>query len=154
MLLIDGRRRTSVVESALWGLGWFLSTLLLHPLSGLSAEPPPCSKPSVLSHVKRAYEGMLMLENSSRKFRIDDPRETGYGAAAAGVNLYTPSKDYYNKSRYCEALIRMNNGETEQAYYRMDGLKDESESDYNFSPCFVRHNTRKDECVDERQPKK
>lgn len=119
-----------------------------------AAEPPPCSKPSVLSNVKRAYEGMLMLENSTRKFRLEDPRETGYGPAAPGVNQYTPSKEYYNKSRYCEADIKLNNGDSEKAYYRLDGRKDDAEIDYNFSPCFIKHNTRKDDCVDERSGKK
>ena len=135
--------------------GFYSFTAILAIVSASSAaEPPPCSKPSVLSHVKRAYEGMLLLESSSRKFRLDDPRETGYGPAAPAVNLYTPSKDYYNRSRYCEVLIRLDNAETEQAYYRMDGLKDDSENDYNFSPCFIKHNTRKDQCMDERPSKK
>jgi hypothetical protein len=145
-------------ETTFWSASGAFTLLFgigpIHSPAASAAEPPPCSKPSVMSHVKQAYGGMLMLENSTRKFRLEDPRETGYGPAAPGANQYTPSKDYYNKSRYCEADIKLNNGDSEKAYYRLDGRNDDADIDYNFSPCFIKHNTRKDDCVDERPGKK
>jgi hypothetical protein len=48
----------------------------------MATEPPPYSKSSVSSNGKLAYEGMLMLENPTQKFRLEDPDGTPYDPAA------------------------------------------------------------------------
>jgi hypothetical protein len=50
--------------------------------------------------------------------------------------------------------MKLDNGETEAAYWRLDGRQDPAADEYNLSPCFTTHNTRKDGCIDERSEKK
>jgi hypothetical protein len=116
-----------------------------------AAEPLPCTDKRVLHNLKQAYEVTLMGTKSGRQFRAaEDVRETGSGSPSPAVNQYTPSKDHYNKSRYCEARIRLDNGETDQAYFRIDGLKDGPETDFNFDPCFLSNDVLQNKCADQR----
>jgi hypothetical protein len=43
---------------------------------GFAADLPGCDSKAVLGHVKRAYQGMLMLEGSNHKFRGEGVKET------------------------------------------------------------------------------
>jgi hypothetical protein len=118
----------------------------------LGSEPPECTSTRVVSKMRQAYS-VWLLDTPKAKFRIEDVRETGYGSAAKGVNLHAPAKDHYNRSRYCEARVVIDGGQTEVGYFRLDGLKNPDDDDYNFALCFASHNTRNDGCVDERAPK-
>jgi hypothetical protein len=92
-----------------------------------------------------------MSNKTGRQFQAaEEVRETGSDSPPPSVNQYTPSKDHYNKSRYCEARIRLDNGETDQAYFRMDGLKDGPENDFNFDPCFLSNDVAQNKCADQR----
>lgn len=116
-----------------------------------AAEPLPCTDKRVVHNLKQAYEVTLMGSKSGRQFQVvEDVRGTGSGFPPSSVNQYTPSKDHYNKSRYCEARIRLDNGETDQAYFRIDGLKDGPETDFNFDPCFLRNDVAQNCCGDQR----
>jgi hypothetical protein len=140
-----------VVERALLTCRLILVALLVYSPLAYAAEPLPCNDKRVLHNLKRAYEVTLMGTKSGRQFQAaEDVHETGSGPPPPGVNQYTPSKDHYNKSRYCEARIRLDNGETDQAYFRMDGLKDGPETDFNFDPCFLSTDVSQDRCADQR----
>src|SRR5262245_58269792 len=90
-----------------------LVALLVYVSFASAAEPLPCTDKRVLHHLKQAYEVTRMSTKSDRQFQAaEDVHEIGYGSPPPSVNQYTPSKDYYNKSRYCEARIRLDNGET------------------------------------------
>jgi hypothetical protein len=116
-----------------------------------AGEPLPCNDKRVLHNLKQAYEVTLMSTGTGRQFQAaEDVRETGSGPPPPSVNQYTPSKDHYNKSRYCEARIRLDNGEIDQAYFRMDGLKDGPETDFNFDPCFLSNDVFQNKCADQR----
>ncbi|MGE0827557.1 MAG: hypothetical protein AB7G75_35190 [Candidatus Binatia bacterium] len=120
-------------------------------LSAYAAEPLPCDDKRVLHNLRQAYEVTLMSTKSSRQFQAaEEVRETGFGPPPPSVNQYTPSKDHYNKSRYCEARIRLDNGETDQAYFRMDGLKEGPETEFNFDPCFLSNDVSQNKCADQR----
>lgn len=120
-------------------------------LPAFAAEPPPCNDKRVLSKLKQAYEFPGLSNPLGGKFQAtEDVRETGLGPPPSGVNQYAPSKDYYNKSRYCEAHMRRDNGKTDQAYFRMDGLKDGSATDFNFDACFLSGDRFNDKCADQR----
>lgn len=58
-----------------------------------------------------------------------------------------PTPDYYDKSRFCETQVVLDNGETDTAYYRVDGQKDPSATDYNFDACFLRYKMARNECA-------
>lgn len=123
--------------------------------NGSAAEAPACNDQNVLYQVRRAYEFALSTEGSSRTFQGEAVRELGYGGPNAWVNKHAPAKDYYHKSRYCEATMRLDNGQTEQAYFRIDALKVGEADNYNFDPCFIKHqDASRDECLYQRPPKK
>ena len=90
---------------------------------------------------------------SKRKYRVEDLKEVGLAAPPPGVNQYAPSRDYYNKSRYCEGKIVIDNGESEAGYARIDGRKDSAVKEYNFAPCFIKHSTVSKDCANERLKK-
>ena len=140
-----------VAQGTLLTLGLILVTLLAYALPTFAAEPLPCSDKRVLHNLKQAYEVTLMGTKSGRQFQAaEDVRETGYGPTPARVNQYAPAKDYYNKSRYCEARIRLDNGETDPAYFRLDGRKDGPETDFNFDACFLSNDIAQNRCADQR----
>lgn len=135
---------------------WVVAELIVVVLlacapASYAGEPLPCTDKRVLHHLKQAYEVTLMGTQSGRQFRsTEEIRETGSGPPPPGVNQYAPSKDHYNKSRHCEARIRLDNGETDQAYFRMDGLKDGPETDFNFDVCFLSNDLSQNKCADQR----
>lgn len=145
--IVVGRR------APIMGLLMCISTF--GPSIVLAVEAPACNDQSVLYQVRRAYEFALSVEGSSRKFQGEAVRELDYGGPNAWVNKHAPAKDYYHKSRYCEATMRLDNGQTEQAYYRIDALKEGASDNYNFDPCFIKHqDASKDECLYQRPSKK
>lgn len=132
------------------GISWAISCP-----NAFSAEAPPCNDEDVLYKVRRAYEFALSVDKSSHKFRGEAVKETHYGGPNPWVNKHAPSKDYYHKSRYCEATMRLDNGQTEQAYFRIDALKAGEADKYNFDPCFIKHqDASRDDCLYQRSPKK
>jgi hypothetical protein len=139
-----------VADRVLITFSFILIALLVYTPLAYAAEPFPCNDKRVLHNLKQAYEVTLMGTKSGRQFQAaEDVRETGSGSPPPSVNQYTPSKDYYNKSRYCEARVRLDNGETDQAYFRMDGLKDGPETDFNFDPCFLSNDVFQNKCADQ-----
>ena len=146
---IDAYR--TVVEHIGFPVHVILLTLWASALPASAGEPLACDDTRVLQHLKQAYEVTRMSRPSARRVQaVEEVRETGSGAPPAAVNQYTPSKDYYNKSRYCEARMRLDNGATEQAYFRMDGRKDGPDSDFNFDPCFLGHDVSQNTCAEQR----
>ena len=113
----------------------------------LAAEPAPCDKKELLWKVKSSYSTQQELAHRSTKFTVGGAKELGYGPPPKGVNQYAPSKDYYNKSRYCQATITFEDGTTELAYYRIDGRKEPDVSEYNFDACFPKYNIFKNQCM-------
>jgi len=89
------------------GISWAISC----PPNAFAAEAPPCNDEDVLYKVRRAYEFAFSTDKSDHKFRGEAVKETGYGGPNAWVNKHAPSKDYYHKSRYCEATMRLDNGQ-------------------------------------------
>jgi hypothetical protein len=132
-------------------LGLLCVAVVVPPVS-LAAEPPACTDKQIQSRVKQAYNGSLMVEGGKRSFKSATLKEAGIGAPPAGVNQYTPSKDHYNKSRYCEAAILLDNGDKDQGFVRIDGLKDPNEKEFNFDLCTVKFDTFKDGCKDNKKP--
>jgi hypothetical protein len=140
-----------VVKRAFVTSSFIFVTLLVYVPLVYAAEPLSCTDKRVLHNLKQAYEVTLMGTKSDRQFQAaEEVRETGSGSPPSSVNQYTPSKDHYNKSRYCEARIRLDNGETDQAYFRMDGLKDGPETDFDFDPCFLSNDVFQNKCADQR----
>jgi len=117
----------------------------------LAAEPPSCADTRILSRVKEAYEASLMVRGSKHTYKQATLKDKGLGATPSGVNQYTPSKDFFNKSRYCETVIELSNGEKDQGWVRIDGRKDPNEKDYNFELCTVKFDPFKDGCEDEKK---
>ncbi len=129
---------------------WLIVTAIMGvvpPVVG-AAEPLSCQDKKIFHRVKEAYEGSLMVRGGKAKFKSATLRETGVGAPPTGVNQYTPSKDYFNKSRYCEAAIELDNGDKDQGYVRIDGRKDPNEKGFNFDLCTVKFDTFQDGCKD------
>ena len=148
---IHGHGSWVVLQRTLLTLGLILVARLADAPPASAAEPLECTDKRVLHHLKQAYEVELLRTKSGRQFRgAEEVRETGYGPPPPRVNQYTPAKDYYNTSRYCEARIRLNNEETDQAYFRMDGLKDSQATDFNFDVCFLSHDLSQDRCAAQR----
>lgn len=140
-----------VVDRAFLTFGLILALLLVYAPLAYAAEPLPCNDKRALHSLKQAYEVTPMSTRTGRQFQaVEDVRETGFGPPPSSVNQFTPSKDHYNKSRYCEARIRLDNGETDQAYFRMDGLKDGPETDFNFDLCFLSNDVSQNKCADQR----
>jgi hypothetical protein len=140
-----------VVQGTPLTFGLTLVTLLACASPSFAAEPLPCTDTRVLHHLKQAYDVTTMVTKSGRQFHgAEEVRETGYGPTPAWVHQYAPAKDYYHKSRYCEARIRLDNGATDQAYFRLDGLKDSQATDFNFDPCFLSNDLSRDRCADQR----
>jgi len=108
--------------------------------TGSAAEGPPYNDEHVLHKVRRADEFTLSTEGSSQKFRGEAVRELGYSGPNAWMNKHAPSKDYDHKSRCRETTMRPDDGQTEQAYFRIDALKSGTTDNHNFDPCFI--NTR------------
>jgi hypothetical protein len=51
--------------------------------------------------------------------------------------------------------MRLDNGQTEQAYYRIEALKAGEADKYNFDPCFIKHqDASRDDCLYQGPPKK
>lgn len=117
-----------------------------------AAEPLACQDQKIFNRVKEAYEGSLMVRGNKAKFKHVTLKETGVGTTPALVNQYTPSKDYFNKSRYCDAAIELDNGEKDQGYVRIDGRKDPNDKAFNFDLCTVKFDTFKDGCKDNKKP--
>ncbi len=140
------RRITGPVSSVLVAAAIVGAVL---PVVG-AAEPPSCQDKQIFHRVKEAYEGSLMIRGGKAKFKTAQLKEIGVGAPPAGVNQYTPAKDYFNKSRYCEAAIELDNGEKDQGYVRIDGRKDQNEKGFNFDLCTVKFDTFKDGCRDQK----
>jgi hypothetical protein len=116
--------------------------------SALAAEPGPCDNRHFLSNLKETFAMQQEMAHQSTKFKVGDAKELGYGPPPKGVNQYAPSKDYYNKSRYCQATITLEDGTTELTYYRIDGRKEPDVTEYNFDVCFPKHNNIfKDQCM-------
>lgn len=113
----------------------------------LAADPPPCDNRNLLSKVRSSYATQQEMAHRSTKFKVGDAKELGYGPPPKGVNQYAPSKDYYNKSRYCQATITFEDGATEVAYYRIDGRKEPDVTEYNFDACFLKYNIFKNQCM-------
>jgi hypothetical protein len=153
---MDSRRgqdspKTAKLYSALLAFSLILAALLVYTPLAFAGEPRPCDDKRVLHNLKQSYEVTLMGNKSGRQFQAaEEVREIGSGSPPVGVNQYTPAKDYYNKSRYCEARVRLDNGETDQAYFRLDGLKDGPETDFNFDPCFLSNDVAQNKCADQR----
>jgi hypothetical protein len=123
--------------------------------SAFSVEPPACTDKVVSSDLRRAYQALFVMDDTKKKqkYRIEDVKEVGYADPPRGLNQYAPSRDYYNKSRYCEAKVVTDSGETELAYARIDGRKDPAVKEYNFAPCFIKHSTLSKDCGNERLKK-
>lgn len=116
--------------------------------AALAAEPAPCDRKDLLWKVKSSYATQQEMAHRSTKFNVGEAKELGYGPPPKGVNQYAPSKDYFNKSRYCQATITNEDGTTELAYYRIDGRKDPGVTEYNFDVCFPKYNTvLKNQCM-------
>ena len=119
-----------------------------------AADPPSCTDKHVLHKIKESYQVSLMVRKSTETFTIENPHEIGSGFPPRGVNQYAPETDYYNKSRYCEAVVATNDGTKDVAYYRLDGRKDASAKDYNLWFCSKRFDSFEDGCEAARLNKK
>lgn len=136
-------------------IGLILSVVIIDPSRVLAADAPACNDQDVLYKVRRAYEVALSTDKSAHQSKGEAVRELGYSGPNTWVNKHAPSKDYYHKSRYCEATMRLDNGQTEQTYFRIDALKAGEADKYNFDPCFINHqDASKDERLYQRPPKK
>ncbi len=139
-----GRHRARHTLLLLGAIAGFLSTEAVL----LAAEPLTCQDQKIFYRVKEAYESSLMVRGGIAKIKHAELKEVGVAAPPAGVNQYAPSKDYFNKSRYCEAVIELDNGKKDQGYIRIDGRKDPIAKDFNFELCTVTFDTFQDGCKD------
>lgn len=133
-----------------------LVAIVLLPVSlscaaAFAAEPPLCTDEGVLHQLKQAYEVSQMIDGSKLRWKAaEDVRETGLRQAPASLNQFTPSPNYFNKSRYCEARIVFEDGTSDAAYFRIDGRKDPEAANFNFDPCFLRYDVTKNGCAEQR----
>lgn len=117
-----------------------------------AAEPPACQDKNIFHRVKEAYQDSLTVRGQKATFKHVTLKETGVGATPGLVNQYAPSKDYFNKSRYCDAAIELDNGDKDQGFVRIDGRKDPDDKAFNFDLCTVKFDTFKDGCKDNKKP--
>ena len=117
----------------------------------LGAEPPLCADQRALHHLKQAYEVSPKIGGLALRWKsVEAVREIGLRDAAPSVNQFAPTRHHFDKSRFCEAKILFENGASDMAYFRMDGRKDRQATDFNFDPCFLRHDVLKNSCADQR----
>jgi hypothetical protein len=120
-------------------------------LPAFAADPPPCSDNGILHNLKQAYEVSQMIDGSTLRWKsASEVREIALRATPPGVNQFTPARDYFNKSRYCEARIQFADGTSDSAFFRIDGRKDPQASDFNLDPCFLRYDISENGCADQR----
>ncbi len=128
---------------------------LLATTSVTTAGPlPECDKKSVLKKLNEWYSLHLSMKKSSQSFSVDDPHEVATVPPPASVNQYTPTPDYYDRSRYCEATVVRADGEKDAAYYRLDGEKNPNAKGYNLEFCSMKSDVTKRGCVTARTANK
>ncbi|BCA54544.1 hypothetical protein W02_16840 [Nitrospira sp. KM1] len=128
-------------------IGAILLTVAATPGISIAGPLPECDKKSVLNKLKEWYSLHLNMAKIPQAFSIENPHEVGTTVAPVRVNQYTPSPDYYDRSRYCEATIVLTDGKKGVAYYRLDGEKNLKAKGYNLELCSMNSDITKRGCV-------
>jgi hypothetical protein len=108
-----------------------------------AAEPESCERS--VGNVEASYRVQLSTRSIKTGFRVDGVKEIGFGPTVREPNSVVPP-NHYGNSRYCQASVKRVDGESDTVFYRIDGLRDPANKDYNFNACFLKFNPRQNEC--------
>lgn len=110
--------------------------LILVSINAARAEPPRCTDEDSVKGIRRQYNGLESINQTTIKIReVKDVQETYYGDAPKSFNQYANSNDRVLSVRWCRATLLLNDGQTDTVYWF---LADELQGG--------RHSTVQDHC--------
>jgi hypothetical protein len=112
-------------------------------LPASAAEPESCERS--IGNVEASYRVQLSTRSIKTAFRVEGVKELGFGPTVREPTSIVPP-GHYGNSRYCQASVKRADGDSDTAFYRIDGLRDPANKDYNFNVCFLKFNTQQNEC--------
>jgi hypothetical protein len=117
-----------------------LALALFHLAANSQAnEPPVCADVAVLNDLRSAHtqlEGAFGF-SSINKISVQETAVVDYIARLDTPRNRGHANEYpFGKSRFCSAHLQLTDKTEEDAYYRIDALKNTSEGPYMFNPYF------------------
>lgn len=109
-------------------------------------EPPLCTDQKSLKGLKKDYESMESRGEGLKLKEITSIKEVALRPSPPSVNQYANSTHYGVKSRYCEGVAQLSNGQSDPMYWRMDYLVDGARNTINYNMCSVRHDEMDPKC--------
>lgn len=112
-----------------------------------AADLPSCNDPKALHAVRMQYDMAEQALSVRRTLsELTGIREVSTGAPPAAANQYATATSFIEISRYCEANAKLEEGESEPVFWRIDRAKDGAEERIRFEHCSKRHDAFKDGC--------
>jgi hypothetical protein len=116
-------------------------------------DPAACTDQRINRRIREQYEFADGVRGANRKIREQgDIKEIGLGSAPIS-SLAPRPKDLKITSRYCQAVLVLDNGERDTLYWRIDVIVQGADRSTNYDHCSTRHDTFQDQCISYRERK-
>lgn len=116
-------------------------------------EPPLCTDMQELKGLKKSYDFLESQGEGLKVKEITSVKELYLRPSPASVNQYANKTHYGVKSRYCEGVAQLSNGQSDPMYWRMDYLVDGAGHSINYNSCSLRHDLVDPKCRSIREGK-
>jgi hypothetical protein len=113
---------------------------MLTASSAMAAEPPSCDDPRVLAQIRLAYGAAAQAYELKHLESLESVQEIAVVERPASLDTERNRALHggypWSRSRFCRASLKLEAGLPDRVHFRIDGLKDGAEDQYQLTPCF------------------
>jgi hypothetical protein len=118
---------------------------------GSAPELPACTDEGYLATIGEQYTFAEAVRGIKRTIsQVQEIEEIGFGVPPASADQYATDENVIAASRYCQATVVLDNGETDTLLWRLDDMRDGDDRSVHYDHCSARHDPFGDDCADYR----
>jgi hypothetical protein len=108
---------------------------------------PACDDPGMVRNVEFSYQAAENMPTDPGTLKIGNIRDVGLYPPPKLANQYATTTNYVKEARFCEGVVTLPNGSSEQAYWRIyyvvnTAARDLAQAEF----CSPRHDMWQNQC--------